>query len=388
MSIITTARGAGGTNTILANRIPVDMSDVIVKLNPSVMPLTVLSKKLGTKPCSNYKFEWLESDMMARWIANTAVQIAADTTTIPLAAAGQYANVAVGDLLKVASTGEIMLVTAITGTTNITVTRAYSTSGTAAAIIPASSKILIIGNAMQQGSGAPSEKYKDVTASFNYTQIFKTPFAVTNTLDATKLYGPSELARLQADKGIEHGLSIEYAFWFGEKLLVTSGSQPVTATGGVIQSIGGSATSISVSADNTESLFEDFVQSAFEYGSTTKTMFCSPNVLTYINRLATGKMELVQANNDTTYGLTIRRYLSPHGVLNLVLNPLFKEGYKDTAVVLDMGNITYRPLAGRDTKLLTSIQSPDEDGRRDMYITEAGIEVKLPSTHKVMVLTT
>jgi hypothetical protein len=43
-------------------------------------------------------------------------------------------------------------------------------------------------------------------------------------------------------------------------------------------------------------------------------------------------------------------------------------------------------LKGRDTKLMTNIQNNDEDGRRDMYQTECGLEIKLPKTHGIIKL--
>jgi len=45
----------------------------------------------------------------------------------------------------------------------------------------------------------------------------------------------------------------------------------------------------------------------------------------------------------------------------------------------------YRPLVGnginRDTQVMTNVQSADEDLRKDMILTEAGLEVCLPESH-------
>ena len=35
----------------------------------------------------------------------------------------------------------------------------------------------------------------------------------------------------------------------------------------------------------------------------------------------------------------------------------------------------------RDTQVMTNVQSADEDLRKDMIITEAGLEVSLPESH-------
>jgi hypothetical protein len=49
-----------------------------------------------------------------------------------------------------------------------------------------------------------------------------------------------------------------------------------------------------------------------------------------------------------------------------------------------MDNVAYCPLTGRDTKLLTNRQANDEDAQKDEYLTEFGIEVRLPKTHAII----
>ena len=53
--------------------------------------------------------------------------------------------------------------------------------------------------------------------------------------------------------------------------------------------------------------------------------------------------------------------------------------------MVDMDNVAYRPLVGngvnRDTQIMTNVQSADEDLRKDMIMTEAGLEVSLPESH-------
>ena len=50
-----------------------------------------------------------------------------------------------------------------------------------------------------------------------------------------------------------------------------------------------------------------------------------------------------------------------------------------------MSNIAYRPLVGnglnRDTHITTNVQQADEDLRKDLILTEAGLEVALPESH-------
>jgi hypothetical protein len=62
--------------------------------------------------------------------------------------------------------------------------------------------------------------------------------------------------------------------------------------------------------------------------------------------------------------------------------------YEDYAVMIDMKNVNYRPLAGngvnRDTHIITNVQNNNVDGRKDIVMTEAGLEIQLPETHAIL----
>lgn len=375
---------AVGNYNIEQKRIVIDMSNEIAFLEPSATPLVVLSKRMNTKACHNPKFEWMDNDTDVRWAAHGSTASTSTATSLVMAT-GKGAYFGVGDLIKVPSTGEVMKVTAVS-TDTLTVTRGIGS--TAGAVVPANEQLLIIGNASMQGSGSPAEKVIGVTPFYNYTQIFKTAFSVTNTLEATKLYGMKELARLRKNNGIVHAKSMEYAFLFGEKNIVTSGAQPETYVGGIFEFLKTNANNVTkTTASATESDLMTFCQRVFTYGGDSRTCLCSPDMLAWVAALASPKIQLIQSSKDSTYGLNITKYLTPFGVLDLVMHPLLTGGYAKRIVALDFADLYYRPLEGRDTKLETNIQANDEDGERDQYITEAGIELRLPLKHGIFTLT-
>ena len=103
---------------------------------------------------------------MARWTTALAgIDAVATALTVP---ADQASLIAVDDLVKVARTGEVLRVTGISSNT-LTVVRGYGE--TVGVAIVANDKLLVIGNAIMQGAGAPAEKYKDVVPVFNYTRF-------------------------------------------------------------------------------------------------------------------------------------------------------------------------------------------------------------------------
>ena len=74
-----------------------------------------------------------------------------------------------------------------------------------------------------------------------------------------------------------------------------------------------------------------------------------------------------------------------HGSVYLVKEPLFRGHSNGLMLMADMSKLYYRPLVGngmnRDTEVIENVQGADEDLRKDMIITEAGLEVCLPESH-------
>ena len=50
-------------------------------------------------------------------------------------------------------------------------------------------------------------------------------------------------------------------------------------------------------------------------------------------------------------------------------------------LILDLGNLYYRPLSDSDTQFLKGRQETDRDGRKDEWIGEAGLECQFPESH-------
>ena len=50
-------------------------------------------------------------------------------------------------------------------------------------------------------------------------------------------------------------------------------------------------------------------------------------------------------------------------------------------VILDMGELKFRYLQGRDTQLIGDVQANDFDGVKHMYMTECGLEMTQAKVH-------
>lgn len=367
--------GQRGTGNILSNKRKVDMSDKIAYLEPKKSPLMVLLKKISKKEAKNPKFEWLEEESIPRYDqANGAIN---SSNTSLVVDNGNYFRA--GHVIKDVSTGEQMLVDSVS-TNTLTVTRGWG--NTSAACVSDNDWFTILGGAEEEGSGAPTIKTVKSANKSNYTQIFKEPFDVTRTLDNSELHGGEDLANLRKKHGVYHAKDIERAFWFGEPKKDTSGTHPRRATGGVDYWLSTNRTDIGGSL--TEAEFETFCRTAFRYGESTKTVFTAPLITSAVS--SWGKSALQLLPKDKTYGLNIQRYVSPHGELNLVNTVLFSEvsAWNGRAYALDLSNLKYRFLQNSDTNLETNIQNNDEDGQKDQYLTEAGLEMRLEKTHALI----
>ena len=375
----------------------VDAVDKIFLLEPNQHPLVTLLTNVGKvwdgkawkgssmqkKATGNPEFKSFEDYYGGRY-ARASAAVAAGGTSISLTGAGSSSGYifTVGDTAKVARTGENMLVTAVAAT-SITVTRNYGT--TAAAAIVASDGIFIVGNVNEENAVARNTNATLSTPVTNYTQIYKTTIAVSNTEKEANLYGGKDLPYMRAKKGTEHALDIERSFWFGEKKLDNAGTQGHArrATGGILEFINsGNSYVQNQGGALTAPDLNTFLREAFTYGNDTKVLFAGGIVLQAINEIARGQIQTKPL--DSTYGIKISTWVSTFGTINIVHNSLFVEEYASYAFCLDMESFVYRYMNNRDTKLHTNVQANDADGQIDQYITEAGLQRSQAPKHALL----
>lgn len=351
-----------------------DFSKKIWLLEPDAAPLTAILANTRTEKTTDPEFKWFEDELDPRQDAiNAAAGHLATDTTLTV---DNGAYFRAGDIVKVPRTGETMKVTAQTATT-ITVVR--SIGAVAAAALVDNDPLFIIGNANQEFAASRALRSTLEVTKFNYTQIFRTPVGASGTQNATDLRGGNDLAYQRRKKGIEHTVDIERAMLFGEKGIDTSGTQAERYTGGLLEFISTNITDAGGALSEAE--WETFLRTGFRYGNKSKLVVASPLVMSVISTFAQGKLQVVP--EDKTYGIAVTRYVSPHGEVNLVMSNLLEGAvYGGYAFLIDPENVAYRPL--RETTLKTNIQAPDEDGQKDEYLTECGLQVRLEKSHAIL----
>ena len=268
-----------------------------------------------------------------------------------------------------------------------------------------------------EGAAIGEETRKQVRRLKNCTQIFREPYAITGTANASKHYGGSELARLQARKLAKIKSDIEFAMLTNGDISLDSSSENPKRTmagfglgqsagTGVIKSLDGRGDANLQVAFTGAGL--DEMDAAVEYvfsdtmeGSMEKTVLCSNKWLRFITSLGrqgvgpTGtpvasngaSINVNSGDANATAGLRVTSYQGPVGVLNFIPHPMLKGAYEDFALAVDMANVDLRPLASRDMQLRSDVVNDGRDGRVDEWLMEVGMEVRNEQTHAILKLT-
>lgn len=373
-----------------------DVADVISLLDVERYPMLAILTNAGKDPVSKQgkalkkkettdpEFKWFEDKFGAREDIVSADQGSA--TALVVTNVGYFS---VGDVLLCVKTtqgtnnpsGEVMLVTAVTpGTSTLTLARKIGDASTGGGLLKANDIIWIIGNANEEGANVREIKATVVAQLSNYTQIFRTPIGITETARNTKGWTKEGDFDYQTKKkATEHLIDIERAFLFGKKEQLTSGlTHPKRFTQGIFPRI-----TQKKSAVGTRAEFNDYLQLLFSHGNTEKYLFASPYVISKINEFAMDKLQVM--SGEKTFGLTVIKYFSPHGTLNLIKHDLLTgDLYGKSGIGVDFETLTYRYLSNRDTKLLTNRQNPGEDQRVDEYLTECGLQFEQPERHAII----
>jgi hypothetical protein len=383
--------GLRGTGDWGVDERPKNFREMILWRNPNgSAPLTALMSKMKTEKTDDPEFAWWEEEQ-------NAVRVQIDG--IQLAASGDWELVSgglklvPGDLLLVsqgtqseAYTNEIVEVVTVVDDTNIDVTR--GAAGTTAVDTVDLDYATKIGNVYSEGSLSPDVTNENTLKQLNYTQIFKTAYELTGTVQVTRARTGDPLKNDKKRKMFQHSAALEFAFMWGKAFETTgSNGKPKRYTGGIREFITTNTKVFTTSTDPmTEDKFLDEVYPVWDYDAgnagNERLIFAGNGFLNNLNKLARSSTSS-RVNFDgvvRTYGMELQRWILPQGTVFVRTHPLMNTHpvYTLSAFVIDPSAIIYRPL--RDTKPQDNIQAPDADTRKGQWLTEAGIEVRHEKT--------
>lgn len=409
-----------------ASRRLYDFSDRIAELNPEESPFFVYLSKVAKVPTSDSQFRFLEDRTKMSYTDRSfvisdnlaAVSVGSTITDVTLSAAQPW--LVKGMVISVQSdqgnsggpNHANARIEAVNSSTSIDI-KWISNPGSDADP-GANAKAQVIGTAFAEGSGSPDVFSQELDHDFGYTQIFKTACEMSNTARATIYRGHAdEWSRIWNLKLREHKVDIERAMLFGQRasqggIQYTEGivghimangqsqdkedAEQLAYTEGqaYLKTVAAGSLTYDVLLKDLEVIFDPA-----RGGSTQKLALASLPVISLFNKLGDGvgflgdtlstKMPYNFNSSDGAFGHKIQKVETIHGDISMVREPLFRGLSGEFMCLVDLDHVSYRPLVGnginRDTYIETNVQAADEDLRKDMILTEAGLEISLPETH-------
>ena len=380
------------------NREKLDFSEEISLLDPNANPKTYIFQKLGSIGTGNIIHRWFEDELQPETDqVNYGTGYSSSATSIVVDDGDKFAA---GDLVMHNQTREVMLVTAVT-TDTLTVDRDYGQGSTPgytarADTIDNNDYLTILSNAFEQGHPLPAAKSTVEVERYNVCQDVRTPISITDIAANSAMHGAQDLPWQLKKAGITHTRKLERMnTWgvpdIGDKgayVAATTNTHPATA-GGIwwyMDAYASSSRKVS-QAEITQAEFMSWLEAAFEYGSSEKTLFCPPLLNSAFDSWGMSKGQTFMG--DTVMGMKIRRWESSHGLVNIVIDKMLKEPSTDGsfAFLLDMENIKWAYFNKIGMTQLNEIDMYKAGGytRIDYeYRTISCIEFKQPETHAVL----
>lgn len=375
----TVQQGVRGTIDLNEDLIVQEMMRRVAQLEPSSRPLTTLLNNLEkTLQTDQPEPQHAEDELLPNIDLSAAISNAADTT-IDVQNPQFYL---VNDLLHVPRTGEVMRVTVAAGTSPITVARAV---GGPPAAINNNEPLWILGGAQREGDNSREALNTLEVQYTHFCQIIRNSIHGAGTQLATKQFG-GDFEDQAEKKLIEHKRQMEYLFKWGRPSRNSVSNEWLRTMEGINHRI--QTNRMAVDGIMGEGEFDAFLEMGFQFGESKKMLLASPRVVRSIQNFA--KNRLVTVPTDESYGLSIREYDSPFGVVHIVNDRELKgETYGGYAFLLDPNYLIIRYLrAGADggnrsqkysgslyCRRVENIQANDSDTRKDEIFSELCLQM-------------
>ena len=258
----------------------------------------------------------------------------------------------------------------------------------------------IIGSINPEGGEMPDPIAMNPTKVYNYTQIFRSSLASTRTALATRLRTENDYQKAKRECLETHSIEMEMAFLWG---VATKGigdnGKPERTTQGMINFIRQYAPlncddfslNATYSGDtwtaSGEIWFKYYLEQIFRYGANEKLALVGSGALLGIDSLAMtgGQINLQPAQK--TYGMDIRKWITPFGTINMKTHPLFSYDAttRNMMVILEPKELEYKFITdttfygeSNSTSHPSGYGSRRIDGKEEEYLTEAGLDFGLP----------
>ena len=270
-----------------------------------------------------------------------------------------------GQIHRITSTGENVIINQVISATSVQVTRAVGTI--AAQAIGASVYAYQVGNAYEESSVRPNSLIITPIKITNLTQIFRNTWAISDTVRATMMAaGDTNVAESKQDCAAMHAADIEKALIWSQKLQGTRNGQPFRTMDGLINIIGNlsyyppymGSVNITTALGTTNytqleaALDPVFNQTTDPKVANERVLFCGGTAKKVINNIGrlNGQYQLV--DGQTSFGLQFSTFKTTRGTFRVIEHPLLNSNstWAAMAVAVDLSSFGLAYLGDRKTK--------------------------------------
>lgn len=421
--------GMRGTGDWVADQRPMNWRQNILYLYPNGMtPLTAILSMMSQKKVDDPQFHWWTQMMGSVGgavagvftlpdlsVAYAGGAAAGDTVYLSITAAlgnrmksghqillrdaSDYRVDVVGKVSDVTISGAVAVVA-------VTLLEADDNAGVGGNDLTDCDTFLIIGNINPEGGQMPDAIALNPEKVYNYTQIFRSSLNITRTARNTNLRTPDDYQKAKRECLEMHSIEMELAYLWGIRTeRVGDNAKPERTTMGIINFIRQFAPAnvddYSLNAGYAgqtwaaggEVWFKNMLEQIFRYGADEKLALVGSGALLGIDALAMAGGQINLQPAQKTYGMNIRRWITPFGTLNMKTHPLFSfdATTRNMMVVLEPKEIGYRFITDTTFYGESSAKKHPEgyghrriDGTEEEYLTECGLEFGLPQKCAVL----
>lgn len=412
----TTFLGMRGTGDWQTDQRPMNWRQGILKLWPNGdMPLTGILSKMGEEKVDDPQFHWWTQGLptQAATVTGKYTDAALASAYVSSGVAGDvlYLKMAEADSLHFRAGHQVLIrytsdhtvdvnakvlnVVSNGASSYVAVKLLEDDDNSASYDLSDANYVKIIGNINPEGGAMPDAVAYDPTKYLNYTQIFRTSLSITRTARKTTLRTGDAYKKAKTEALELHGIEMEKAFIWGIPTEGTgSNGKPERTTGGLLYNIvnnGGTVSDFTSQTTFTDVTWLDageewldyILEILFRYGSSDRLALCGSGVILAINKLIKEYGNYEFSTKTKAYGLNVREWHTPFGMINMMTHPLFSYDSTDrySMIVFEPKDLKYRFID--DT---TFYPDPDKqntgrgriDGTDEEWLTECGLEFHHP----------
>lgn len=345
-----------------------------------------LMSRLKNEPSETTEFKWFERDPVTRVVYAQGAITTTQTTGADFSLTTDTNTdisglLPVGTVLRVDYTGEMVRITA---SADGAYSLARSLDDTAATTITDNSTMLIVTLGKTEGDAPVGAVYETASTLTNYVQTFNSSVNLTNAFKGSKLrtdiQGPLRERRVQALERIARDIELGYFLGVKERLTGSTGGYRYF-TGGLKQSVDSGASDNALNGVGTTGValttVNDWLEGFMTLGSENKLFMCGPKAYAAFSNYAT------QADNgfritgqENIFGMNIISILTPFGILDMSMHPLFKEitPLNDWGFVVDLSLVVQKVM--EPLFLEPNVQTPGKDSYEEQFRAKYGLKLK------------